>query len=172
MTIFKELSINSDIREKEVRLISESGEQLGVMSTAAAQRLADVKDRDLVMISPTANPPVCKIMDYNKYRFDQIKKEKEDKKNRSVVELKEMRLSAVIDIGDLKTKAKKVREFLTDGNKVKVSIMMRGRQQAHPEISMGIMDSFFEEVKDLGIIEKRPNQEGRIINMVLAPIKK
>ena len=164
--------INSDIREKEVRLIDESGTMIGVMPTAKAMQIADGRNLDLVMISPQAVPPVCKIMDYRKYRFDQIKREKEDKKKQSQIELKDIWLSATIDIGDMKTKAKKVCEFIGDGNKVRLSIRMKGRQQAHPEISVGVMDSFYELIKDVAVIEKKPLQEGRSITMVVAPINK
>ena len=171
-TIFKELMINSDIREKEVRLIDENGTMMGVMPTAKAMQIADGRNLDLVMISSQAVPAVCKIMDYRKYRFDQIKREKEDKKKQSQIELKDIWLSATIDIGDMKTKAKKVCEFIGDGNKVRLSIRMKGRQQAHPEISVGVMESFFELIKEVAVIEKKPLQEGRSITMVVAPINK
>lgn len=171
-SIFKELQINYEIREREVRLISETGEQLGVMPTPKALHIAEDKNLDLVLISPQAKPPVCKLIDYKKYRFDLIKKEKEDKKNHKNIEQKDIWLSATIDVGDMETKAKKVREFLTEGHKVRLSIRMKGRQQAHPEISVGVMEEFFEKVKDLAVMEKKPLQEGRTITMVVAPVTK
>jgi len=170
--IFKELLINSEIREREVRLIDQSGEQLGVMSIYSAMRLADESALDLVMIVPQSKPPVCKLLDYQKYRFDLIKKEKEERRNRKIVELKTVQISAVIDVGDLEIKARKTREFLEDGDKVKVSLMMRGRQQAHPEISMQMMQDFFKRVEEYAATEKAPIQEGRMITMVLTPKKK
>lgn len=170
--IFKDLQINYEIREREVRLIDETGKQLGILPTPKAMAFAEDKNLDLVMISPAATPPVCKLMDYKKYRFDLIKKEKEDKKNRNNIELKELWLSATIDVGDLDTKARKSREFLEDGHKVKLSIKMKGRQQAHPEVSMGVMDDFFARVNDIAQIEKKPLQEGRNITMVIAPLAK
>jgi translation initiation factor IF-3 len=170
--IFKELLINSEIREKEVRLIDQNGDQLGVMSTYNAMRLAEEKGLDLVMIAPQSKPVVCKLLDYKKYRFDLIKKEKEERKNHKTVELKTIQISAVIDVGDLEIKARKTREFLEDGDKVKVSLMMKGRQQAHPEISMAMMQNFYKLVEDVAMIEKPAAQEGRTITMVLAQAKK
>ncbi|MFA5450269.1 MAG: translation initiation factor IF-3 [Clostridia bacterium] len=163
---------NYDIREREVRLIDENGTQLGIVPTPKAMSIADGKNLDLVMISPQANPPVCKLMNYSKYRFDQIKREKEERKNRKNVELKEIRLSAVIDVGDVEIKSKKAREFILDGQKVRLSILMRGRQQAHPEISVKVMEDFFEKVSDIAQMEKKPNQMGRTITMIIAPIIK
>jgi translation initiation factor IF-3 len=170
--IFKELQINYEIRAREVRLIDQEGKQLGVVSTIKALGIADEKGLDLVMISPQAEPPVCKLLDYNKYRFDLIKKEKEDKRNRKNVELKDIWLSATIDVGDLDVKAKKAREFIEDGDKVRLSIKMKGRQQAHPDISVGVMNDFFKRVEDIAVMEKKPLQEGRNITMVIMPIKK
>jgi len=166
------LLTNYDIREREVRLIDENGTQLGIVPTPKAMSIADGKNLDLVMISPQANPPVCKLMNYSKYRFDQIKREKEERKNRKNVELKEIRLSAVIDVGDVEIKSKKAREFILDGQKVRLSILMRGRQQAHPEISVKVMEDFFEKVSDIAQMEKKPNQMGRTITMIIAPIIK
>ncbi|HOB64673.1 MAG: translation initiation factor IF-3 [Clostridiales bacterium] len=164
--------INSEIREKEVRLIDSGGEQLGIMSTYNALRLAEERNLDLVLIAPQSKPPVCKLLDYKKYRFDLIKKEKEERRNRKVVEVKDIQLSPVIDIGDLNTKARKTREILEDGNKVKVTLIMRGRQQAHPEIGFKIINEFFARVEDIATQEKAPTREGRTIMMVLAPSKK
>lgn len=166
------MQINSEIRDKEVRLIAEDGTQLGVMPTAKANHIADERNLDLVKISPNAVPPVCKLLDYSKYRFDQIKREKEERKNSKGVELKDIWLSASIDVGDLETKARKAREFIKEGNKVRLSIRMKGRQQAHPEISIGVMNTFFEKLSDVAIMEKKPLQEGRSIAMVIAPIIK
>lgn len=166
--IFKELSINYEIREKEVRLISAEGEQLGIVSIQKAMATADAQDMDLVLLSPQAKPPVCKLMDYKKYRFDAIKREKDEK--RKVVDNKEMRLSAVIDKGDLETKAKKTREFIEDGSKVLVSIRMKSRQQAHPELSVKVMEDFFAMLQDVAQMDKKPNQEGRIISMTISPL--
>ncbi len=170
--IFKELQINSEIRDREVRLIDDKGVQMGIMPTAQAQRIADERELDLVKISPQATPPVCKLLDYPKYRFDLIKREKEERKNHKSIELKDIWLSATIDVGDMKTKAKKAREFVEEGNKVRLSIRMKGRQQAHPEISMQVMDDFFELLKDVAQIEKKPLHEGRNITMVIAPLAK
>lgn len=159
--------------DREVRLIDEDGNQVGVVPTQEALKRAESKSLDLVKISPQAIPPVCKIINYGKFRFELIKKEKEAKKNQKVVELKEVQLSATIDIGDINVKAKQAIKFFEDGNKAKVCIKMRGRQQARPEISLKVMDDFFEIVKDYAVMEKRPILEGRNITMILAPtIKK
>ena len=170
--IFKELQTNSDIRDREVRVIDENGVQLGVMSAIKANEIADYRNLDLVKVSPDANPPVCKFMDYGKFRFDALKSEKDARKNQTTQEAKEIQLSAVIDVGDMKTKAKKTMEILSEGIKVKVSIRMKGRQQAHPEISFGVMKDFIELIKEKGFVEKEAKQEGRNIAMTLAPIKK
>jgi translation initiation factor IF-3 len=145
---------------------------IGILSVNEAQKIAYEKHLDLVLIAPTANPPVCKIMDYAKYRYEKKKQEREERKKQATVELKELWLSAVIDVGDLKTKARKAREFIEDGNKVRLSIRMRGRQLAHPERSVEVMENFFELVQDVAQIEKEPNREGRTIAMTIAPIKK
>jgi len=167
----KELQINHEIRDREVRLIGETGEQLGIMSALSAQKLADEKELDLVKISPMATPPVCKIMDYGKFRFEQIKREKEARKHQKVVEMKEMRLSMTIDGHDLEVKAKQVRRFLEEGNKVKVSIRMRGRQNAHSEFGIAVMNRFYEMLKDVCSVDRKPLTEGRSILMILAPLK-
>lgn len=142
------------------------------MSSFDALRLAEEKDLDLVLISPTAKPPVCKIMDYGKFKYETVKKEKENRKNQKIVELKEVWLSATIDIGDLNTKARTAQKFLEDGDRVRVSIRLRGRQMARPELSVQVMDDFYELVKDYGLMEKRPLLEGRTIAMTLNPIVK
>lgn len=170
-TIKKEHQINADIRDREVRLIGETGEQLGIVSSREALRIAEESGLDLVKISPSANPPVCKVMNYGKFLFEQNKKAKEAKKNQKVVEIKEVWLSMTIDVGDLNVKAKQAQKFLVAGNKVKVSIRMRGRQMAHSELGLEVMKRFFEIVKDYGTIEKNPLTEGRNIWMMLAPLK-
>ncbi|MBR0188918.1 MAG: translation initiation factor IF-3 [Clostridia bacterium] len=167
----KEHQLNEEIRDREVRLIGATGEQLGIVSSREALAIAEEAGLDLVKISPTANPPVCKIMNYGKYVFELSKKAKEAKKNQKVTEIKEIWLSMTIDIGDLQVKAKQTQKFLSSGNKVKVSIRMRGRQMAHQEIGVDVMKRFFEMVKDFGTIEKQPLTEGRNIWMMLAPIK-
>lgn len=172
VTIFKELLINGSITDKEVRLIDEHGTQLGVMSKSEAQRIADFRNLDLVLMSPAAKPVVCKIMDYGKYRFDMIKKDKESRKAQKIVEVKEIRLSQTIDVGDLNTKAKQAKGFLTDGNKVKVSLRMRGRELAHPEISVEVLNGFYEQIKEYAVLDKKPTPEGRAIFMMLSPVKK
>ncbi len=154
----------------EVRLIDMDGSMVGVVSTAQAQKMADERSLDLVLFSPQAVPPVCKILDYGKYKFDQIKREKQDKKKANVVKLKEVQLSQTIDIGDIKTKAKNTRSFIEEGCKVKVTIRMRGRQNAHPELSMDMMNKFFEIVQDVAVKEKEPILEGRNVTMMLGPI--
>lgn len=171
-TISKEqVQINEEIRDKEVRLIGSDGEQLGIVSSQEALRIAEEHDLDLVKIAANANPPVCKIMDYGKYKFEQLKKQKEAKKNQKVVELKEIWLSMTIDVGDLNVKARQAQKFLLSGNKVKVSIKMRGRQNAHSSLGVDVMNRFFEIVGDVAVMEKRPLFEGRNILMILAPSK-
>lgn len=154
-----------------MRLIGETGEQLGIVSAREALAAAEEAGLDLVKISPTANPPVCKIMNYGKYVFELSKKAKEAKKNQKTTEIKEIWLSMTIDVGDLQVKAKQAQKFLSSGNKVKVSIRMRGRQMAHQEIGVEVMKRFFDMVKDFGNIEKQPLTEGRNIWMMLAPLK-
>ena len=170
-TIKKEHQLNEEIRDREVRLIGVNGEQLGIVSSREALNIAEEAGLDLVKISPNATPPVCKIMNYGKYVFELSKKAKEAKKNQKVTEIKEIWLSMTIDIGDLQVKAKQTQKFLSSGNKVKVSIRMRGRQMAHQEIGVDVMKRFFEMVKDCGTIEKQPLTEGRNIWMMLAPLK-
>ncbi|MBO5713532.1 MAG: translation initiation factor IF-3 [Clostridia bacterium] len=161
--------MNEEIRDKEVRLIGNNGEQLGIVSGIEAQRIAYESDLDLVKISPSANPPVCKIMDYGKFKFEQLKRAKEAKKNQKVVELKEIWLSMTIDIGDLNVKAKQAVKFLSAGNKVKVSIRMRGRQNAHSNLGVDVMNKFFTMIEENAVMEKKPLLEGRNILMILAP---
>ncbi|MBQ3235339.1 MAG: translation initiation factor IF-3 [Clostridia bacterium] len=161
--------MNEEIVDKEVRLIGENGEQLGVMSASSALQIAYDSDLDLVKISPNAQPPVCKIMNYCKYKFEQIKNQKEARKNQKVVELKEIWLSMTIDIGDLNVKAKQAQKFLAAGNKIKVSIRMRGRQNAHSNLGIEVMNKFFTLIENDAVIEKKPLLEGRNILMILAP---
>ncbi len=164
----KELQINEEIRDKEVRVISNDGEQLGVMSPSEALKLAEQSNFDLVKIAPQAKPPVCKIMDYGKYRFDQAKREKEAKKNQRVVEIKEIRLSLNIDTHDFETKVGHAIKFLKAGNKVKVSIRFRGREMAHPEHGLVPMQKFAEACAEYGTLEKPAKLEGRSMLMFLA----
>lgn len=164
-----ELMINEQIRDKEVRLIDDEGNQLGIVSSREAQRLADEKKLDLVKIAPTAKPPVCKIMDYGKYKFDQAKKEKEAKKKQKTVDVKELRLSPSIDTHDIQVKVKKAIEFLKDGDKVKVSIRFRGREIGHSKTGIVILDNFANDVKEYGVVDKPPKMEARSMVMFLAP---
>ncbi len=159
------------IRHSEVRLIGEDGSQLGIVSSQKALEIAESYNLDLVEISPQAKPPVCKIMDYGKYRFELLKKQKEAKKNQKVIELKEIWLSMTIDVGDLNVKAKQTLKFLAAGNKVKVSIKLRGRQNAHSSMGIDVMNKFFELVQENAVMERKPLLEGRNILMILAPQK-
>lgn len=160
--------INEQIRDKEVRLIGEDGEQLGVMSAREALKLAQEAELDLVKIAPGAKPPVCKIIDYGKYRYELARKEKEAKKKQKTVELKEVRLSPNIESNDLNTKMNAARKFITKGNKVKVTLRFRGREMAHMQSSKHILDDFAEALSDVAVVEKAPKLEGRSIGMVLA----
>ena len=164
----KETQINEEIRDKEVRVIDSDGTQLGVMPIAEAMRLAEEKNTDLVKIAPQAKPPVCKIMDYGKYRFVQAKREKEAKKNQRVIEVKEVRLSLNIDTHDFETKANQAIKFLKSGNRVKVSIRFRGREMAHPENGLVTMSDFADAVKEYGTVEKPAKLEGRSMLMFIA----
>ena len=163
-----ELMINEQIRDKEVRLIGADGEQLGIVSSKEAQRLAEEAGLDLVKIAPTAKPPVCKIIDYGKYRYEQARKEKEAKKKQKTIELKEIRLSPNIDTNDLNTKINAAKKFIEKGNKVKVTLRFRGREMAHMNQSKYILDDFAEALADVAVVEKAPKVEGRSIGMVLA----
>jgi len=163
--------MNGEIRDREIRVISSTGEMLGVMSPREAMRLAEEEDLDLVKISPNAVPPVCKIMDFGKFKFEQAKKEKENRRNQKVVELKEVQLSMTIDVGDLNVKAKHATRFLGEGNKVKVSIRLRGRQMAHANLAKDVMDGFAESLNEVAVVEKPINMEGRNLIMILAPKK-
>lgn len=164
--------MNGEIRDREIRVISSTGEMLGVMSPREALRLAEEENLDLVKISPNAVPPVCKIMDYGKFKFEQAKKEKENRRSQKIVELKEVQLSMTIDVGDLNVKARQAKKFLEAGNKVKVSIRLRGRQMAHASLAKDVMMRFVEMLEEVAVIEKPINMEGRNIIMILAPQKK
>lgn len=165
----KELYINEEIRGKELRVIDSDGAQLGILTAQQALALAEEKDLDLVMISPQAKPPVCKIMDYGKYRFEQARREKEKRKNQKVVDIKEVRLSLNIDTHDFNTKLNHALKFLDKGDKVKVSIRFRGREMGHPELGTEIMKRFADACVDAAVIEKQPKLEGRSMLMFLAP---
>ena len=166
-TTISDLMINEQIRDKEVRLIGEDGEQLGIMSAKEAMKLAEDAGLDLVKIAPTAKPPVCKIVDYGKYKYEQIRREKEAKKKQKVIEIKEIRLSPNIDTNDLNTKVNAARKFLTKGDRVKVTLRFRGREMAHMNNSKHILDDFAESLSDIAVIEKAPKVEGRSMTMFL-----
>ena len=169
LTIAKqELLINDEIREKEVRVIDSDGAQLGIISLKDALAIAAEKNLDLVEIAPTANPHVCRIMDYGKYKFEQMKREKEAKKNQKVIEVKEMRHSLNIDTNDFNTKLNHANKFLKDGNKVKVSVRFRGREMAHPELGTEMVQKFAEGVAEFGSVDKMPKLEGRSMVMIIS----
>ena len=163
--------INEQIRDKEVRVIGEDGEQLGIMSSRDAQKLADDAGLDLVKIAPTAKPPVCKIVDYGKYKYDMMRKEKEAKKKQRTIEVKEIRLSPNIDTNDLNTKINAARKFLSKGDKVKVTLRFRGREMAHMNSSKHILDDFAEALAEVAVVEKPAKVEGRSMAMFLAEKK-
>jgi len=165
----KELTINRDIKEPQVRVVDSDGSQLGIMSSQEALKAAEAKDMDLVMIAPQAQPPVCKIMDYGKYRFEQQKREKEARKNQKIVEIKEIRLSLNIGQQDFDTKVRHAVKFLQDGNKVKASIRFRGRERAHANMGNVTMDRFAQALAEYGTVEKAPKLEGRSMQMFIAP---
>lgn len=164
-----ELMINQQIRDREVRLINNDGTQLGIMSAREAQKLADEKKLDLVKISPGAKPPVCKLMDYSKYKFDMQKREKEARKKQKTVTVKEIRLSPNIDTHDVQVKVKNALKFLKDGNKLKVSIRFRGRELGRADMAVGIMRDFAEQVSEYGTVDKQPKVDNRIMSMFIVP---
>ena len=166
-TTISELMINEQIRDKEVRVIGENGEQLGIMSAKEALKLAEEAELDLVKIAPTAKPPVCKIIDYGKYRYEQARKEKEAKKKQKTVDVKEVRLSPNIDKNDLNTKVNIAKKFIQKGDKVKVTLRFRGREMAHMATSKHILDDFADMMKEVAVVEKPAKLEGRSISMVL-----
>ena len=163
-----DLFINEQIRDKEVRVVSEDGEQLGIMSAKEAQDLADEAGLDLVKIAPNAKPPVCKIVDYSKYKYEQARREKESKKKQNTIEIKEIRLSPNIDTNDLNTKMNAAKKFITKGDKVKVTLRFRGREMAHMNSSKHILDDFAEGLAEIAVVEKPAKVEGRSMTMVLA----
>lgn len=164
-----DMMINEEIRDKEIRLIGAEGQQLGVMPTQQALDMAEELEMDLVKIAPTAKPPVCKIMDYGKYRFEQSKRDKEARKNQKVIAVKEVRLSATIEEHDTQVRMRDCIKFLQDGNKVKVSIRFRGRMITHSNVGLDVMNEFYERVKDYAVVDRRPSTEGRTMSMMLSP---
>ena len=160
--------INEEIRDREVRLIGADGTQLGVMSAAEAQHQADAAGLDLVKISPTAVPPVCKLMDYGKFRFEQSKREKEARKNQHVVEVKEIRMSPGIDSGDFNTKLRSAQKFLAEGNRVKVTVRFRGREMAHTDIGKNLLLDFADQCRETANMDKEPKLEGRHMSIFLS----
>ncbi len=161
--------INEEILDKEVRLISDTGEQLGIMSAQAALEIAIQKDLDLVKIAPGSNPPVCKIMDYGKFRFEQAKKEKEAKKNQHIVEVKEIRMSPGIGENDFNVKLKSAQKFIHDGDRVKVSVRFRGREMAHTNLGEDLLREFAGKCSEFAVLDKEPKLEGRSMTMFLSP---
>ena len=161
--------LNDEIREAEVRLISEEGEQLGVMSSEQALQIAEERELDLVLISPQAKPPVCRIMDYGKYRFEQTKKEKEARKNQRIIEVKEIRMSPGIGENDFNTKLKNGQKFLMDGDRLKVTVRFRGREMAHTNIGEELLTSFAAQCTEIATLDKNPKLEGRNMFMFLSP---
>ena len=159
--------INEQIRDKEVRLIGEDGEQLGIVSSRDALKMAEEAGLDLVKIAPTAKPPVCKIVDYGKYKYEQVRKEKEAKKKQKTIDVKEVRLSPNIETNDLNTKVNNAKKFISKGNKVKVTLRFRGREMAHVQQSKHILDDFAQMLGDIAVIEKPAKMEGRSMSMVL-----
>ena len=160
--------MNEQIRDKEVRLIGENGEQLGIMSSKEAQKLAREAELDLVKIAPMAKPPVCKIIDYGKYRYEQARKEKEAKKKQKVIEIKEVRLSPNIEENDLNTKVSAARKFIQKGNKVKITLRFRGREMSHMNNSRHILEDFAEKLSDIAVVDKPSKVEGRSLVMFLS----
>jgi translation initiation factor IF-3 len=160
--------INEQIRDKEIRLIGENGDQLGIMPIKEAMKLAREADLDLVKIAPNAKPPVCKIIDYGKFRYEQMRKDKEARKKQKVTDVKEIRLSPNIDVNDLNTKANQARKFLTKGEKVKVSLRFRGREMAHVQVGRQILDDFYEKLADIAVVDKPAKLEGRSMVMFIS----
>ena len=166
-TAISELFINEQIRDKEIRLIGEDGAQLGIMSPREAMKLAEEAGLDLVKIAPTAKPPVCKIVDYGKYRYEMARREKDAKKKQKTIEIKEIRMSPNIDTNDLNTKASAARKFIEKGNRVKITLRFRGREMAHMSTSKHILDDFAQMLSDIAVVEKQPKVEGRSMIMFL-----
>lgn len=167
VSIISELMINEQIRDREIRLIGEDGEQLGIMSARDAMKLAREANLDLVKIAPTAKPPVCKIIDYGKYRYEQARREKEARKKQKTIEVKEIRLSPNIDTNDLNTKMNQARKFVSGGNKVKVAVRFRGRELAHTAVGKTILEDFAQKLSDIAVIDKPAKLEGKSMVMFL-----
>lgn len=169
MTIAKDMMVNDGIRARELRLIDQNGEQLGVKSKAAALQIAERANLDVVLVAPNAKPPVARIMDYGKFRFEQQKKDREARKKQKVINIKEVRLSPTIDVNDFNTKLRNARKFLEKGDKVKASIRFKGRAITHKEIGQKVLDRLAEETADLATVEQKPKMDGRSMFLVLAP---
>ena len=169
MTIAKDMMVNDGIRAREVRLIGQDGEQLGVKSKVEALKIAEQANLDVVLVAPGAKPPVARIMDYGKYRFEQQKKEREARKKQKVINVKEVRLSPTIDVNDFNTKLRNARKFLEKGDKVKASIRFRGRAITHKEIGQKVLDRLAEEVADIAVVEQKAKMDGRSMFLVVAP---
>ena len=167
VSIISELMINEQIRDREIRLIGEDGEQLGIMSARDAMKLAREANLDLVKIAPTAKPPVCKIIDYGKYRYEQARREKEARKKQKTIEVKEIRLSPNIDTNDLNTKVNQARKFVSGGNKVEVAVRFRGRELAHTAVGKTILEDFAQKLSDIAVIDKPAKLEGKSMVMFL-----
>ena len=163
------MQINEDIRDREVRVVTDGGEQLGIMSAKEALRKAEERNLDLVKISPNAKPPVCKIMDYGKYRFEQSKRDKEARKNQHVIEIKEIRMSPSIGLNDFNVKLKNGQKFLREGNRLKVAVRFRGREMAHTEIGEELLKKFADECAEFASVDKNPKLDGRHMSMFLSP---
>jgi len=161
--------INEDITDKEIRLIDEDGAQLGIMSSSEALRIAIEKELDLVKIAPASNPPVCRVMDYGKYRFEQAKRDKEARRNQHIVEVKEIRMSPSIGVNDFNVKLGHGQKFLKDGDRLKVTIRFRGREMAHTEIGENLLNKFADECSEVGTVDKNPKLEGRHMSMFMTP---
>ncbi len=166
----QEPRINEQIYAREVRLIGYDGEQRGIFPLSEAQHAADIEGLDLVEIAPNATPPVCRIMDYGKYKYDQAIKQKQARKKQNKVETKEMKFRPKIDVGDYTTKKKHVLRFLESGCKVKITIMFRGREMAHPDLGLSILERLADDLKDIAVIESQPKMEGRNMHMLIAPL--
>ena len=168
----QESRINGEIRAPKVRLIGVDGSQLGIYGNADAQRIAEDQNLDLVEIAPNAEPPVCRIMDYGKFKYDQAVKAKKARKKQTKIEVREMKFRPKIDVGDYETKKGHVLRFLNKGNKVKITIMFRGREMAHPEQGLSILERLADDLKDLAVVESQPKMEGRNMHMLVAPLPK
>ena len=169
MTIAKDMMVNDGIRARELRLIDQNGEQLGVKSKAEALQIAERANLDVVLVAPNAKPPVARIMDYGKFRFEQQKKDREARKKQKVINIKEVRLSPTIDVNDFNTELRNARKFLEKGDKVKASIRFKGRAITHKEIGQKVLDRLAEETADLATVEQKPKMDGRSMFLVLAP---